>query len=249
MNLDRIIAVRNDKTIFRDGEQCVKLFNANYSKSEILNEARNHALLEESGLNVPAFYAVEQINGKWAIVSEYIEGKTLEQLIEEHPEKREAYMDLFVDLQLAVHAKRGRLLNRLKDRLARRIDGTDLHATLRWYLFSRMEEAPNREQICHGDFMLSNVIVKQDGTPYIIDWSHAALGNAEADIALTYLLLWMQGKIDQAAMYLERICKKAGVGQQDVLAWMPIVAASQYAKCSEKEREFLLSWINDINRK
>ena len=26
MNLDRVIAVRNAKTIYRDGEQCIKMF-------------------------------------------------------------------------------------------------------------------------------------------------------------------------------------------------------------------------------
>ena len=40
MNLDRVIAVRNAKTIYRDGDQCVKVFNENYSKADILNEVK-----------------------------------------------------------------------------------------------------------------------------------------------------------------------------------------------------------------
>ena len=43
MKLDRVIAVRNNKTIYRDGEKCVKVFNDNYSKSDVLNEALNQA--------------------------------------------------------------------------------------------------------------------------------------------------------------------------------------------------------------
>ena len=31
MNLDRVIAVRNNKTIYRDGDKCVKVFDADYS--------------------------------------------------------------------------------------------------------------------------------------------------------------------------------------------------------------------------
>ena len=27
MNLDRVIAVRNTKTVYRDGDKCVKVFN------------------------------------------------------------------------------------------------------------------------------------------------------------------------------------------------------------------------------
>ncbi len=30
MKLDRVIAVRNSKTIYRDGDKCIKVFNENY---------------------------------------------------------------------------------------------------------------------------------------------------------------------------------------------------------------------------
>ena len=109
MNLDRIIAVRNDKTVYHDGDRCVKMFNDNYAKHDIINEARNMTLLEETGLKVPAFISVERINGKWSIVSEFVSGKTLTQLMEEELDKREEYMSLFVDLQLSVLGKKGKL--------------------------------------------------------------------------------------------------------------------------------------------
>ena len=35
MNLDRIIAVRTNKTVYRDGEYCVKVFDDDFSKVEI----------------------------------------------------------------------------------------------------------------------------------------------------------------------------------------------------------------------
>ena len=79
MNLDRVIAVRNAKTIYRDGDQCVKVFNENYSKADILNEALNQARIEGIGLHVPKILGVTMIEGKWAILSEFIQGKTLSQ--------------------------------------------------------------------------------------------------------------------------------------------------------------------------
>ncbi len=249
MNLDRIIAVRNDKTVFRDGDNCIKMFNANYSKSDILNEARNHVLLEESGVNVPEFIAMEKINGKWAIVTKFISGETLAQLMEKNLEKREKHVASFVDLQLSIHEKKARLLNHLENQLSRRIEDADLPATTRYHLLSCMEAMPGSKQICHGDFTPSNIIVTEDDIPFVVDWSHATIGNAKADCALTYLLLWMRGKIDHAAMYLEQLCKKSGFNKKEILDWMPIIAASQYTICSEKEREFLLSWINAIYHK
>ena len=68
MKLDRVIAVRNDKTIYRDGEKCVKVFNTDYSKADVLNEALNQARIEETGLNIPKILEVTMIDGKWAIV-------------------------------------------------------------------------------------------------------------------------------------------------------------------------------------
>ena len=49
MNLDRMIAVRNNKTIYRDGERCLKVFQEDYSKADVLNEALNQARIEETG--------------------------------------------------------------------------------------------------------------------------------------------------------------------------------------------------------
>ena len=63
MNLDRVIAVRNAKTIYRDGDQCVKVFNENYSKADILNEALNQARIEGIGLHVPKILGGSRANG------------------------------------------------------------------------------------------------------------------------------------------------------------------------------------------
>ena len=81
MKLDNVIAVRNKKTIYRDGDKCIKVFDKDYSKADVLNEALNQARVEETGLNINKIIGVTTIEDKWAIVSEFIEGKTLTQLI------------------------------------------------------------------------------------------------------------------------------------------------------------------------
>ena len=58
MKLDRVIAVRNNKTIYRDGDKCIKVFDKNYSKADVLNEALNQARIEETGLNIPKILEV-----------------------------------------------------------------------------------------------------------------------------------------------------------------------------------------------
>ena len=68
---DRIIAVRTGKTVYRDGDTAVKVFDADYAKPDILSEALNQARVEDIGINVPKVIEVKTIDGKWAIVSEY----------------------------------------------------------------------------------------------------------------------------------------------------------------------------------
>ncbi|MCQ2481384.1 MAG: phosphotransferase [Clostridia bacterium] len=247
MNLDRVIAVRNTKTVYRDGKNCIKVFNDDYSKSDVLNEALNHARVEETGLNVPKIIGVTTIDGKWAIISEYIKGKTLAQLMEEDPDNKEKYIEMLVDLQIEVQSKTNPLLTKLKDKMNRKISEADLDANTRYDLHTRLEGMPKHNKLCHGDFNPSNVIISSKGKAYIIDWSHATQGNASADVARTYLLFWLNGDMDGAEKYLDIFCKKSNTKKEYVQKWMPIVAASQSVKGNAKEREFLLSWADVVD--
>lgn len=248
MKLDRIIAVRNNKTVYRDGNLCMKVFDASYSKADILNEALNQARVEETGLAIPKIREVTVIDGKWTIVTDYIKGKTLAQLMQENPDKKDAYLEMFVDLQLQMQSKNCPLLTKLKDKMIRKIGQTDFDATTRYDLHTRLDAMPKHTKLCHGDFNPSNVIISdEDGTPYILDWAHATQGNASADAARTYLLFWLNGDIDGAKRYLKLFCDKSNTAMQYVQKWMPIVAASQMVKGNEKEREFLHSWIDVVD--
>ena len=71
---DQIIAQRPTKTLYRDGDRVVKVFNEDYSKADVLNEALNQARVEETGLNIPKVHEVKKIDGRWAIITDYVEG-------------------------------------------------------------------------------------------------------------------------------------------------------------------------------
>ena len=247
MEFDKIIAVRNSKTLYRSGDKVIKLFDESYSKADILNEALNQARVEETGLNIPKLLEVTTIDGEWAIVLQYIEGKTLEQLMKANPEKKDEYLKLFVDLQMEVHSKKAPLLNKLKDKMNRKISAADLDATTRYDLHTRLDGMPKHDKVCHGDFNPSNIIISKDGTPFIIDWAHATQGNASADVARTYLLFWLDGDISTAEKYLDLFCKTSDTAKQYVQKWIPIVAASQMVKGKKNEREFLMHWVDVVD--
>jgi uncharacterized protein (TIGR02172 family) len=247
MKFDNVIAVGINKTVYRDGDHAVKVFDADYSKADVLNEALNQARVEETGLNIPKAIEVSKIDGKWAIVTEYISGKTLETLMKENPERIDEYLELFVELQMKVHSNKCQLLTKLKDKMNRKISIADLDENTRYELHTRLEGMPKHNKVCHGDFNPSNIIITESGIPYIIDWAHVTQGNASADVARTYLLFCLGGDKELADKYLDLFCEKSNTEKRYVQKWMPIVAASQSVKGRPEEREFLHSWTNVVD--
>ena len=242
-----VIAERKTKTVYRDNDKTIKLFIENYSKSNILNEALNQTRVEETELNVPKLLEVTKIENRWALISEYIEGKSLQELMDENPEKLDEYMDMFINVQLNILSKTAPMLNKLKDKMERKIAETDLSDTIKFDLNTRLAGMPKHNKICHGDFNPSNVIIKPDGIPYVIDWAHVTQGNSSADAAGTYLLFNLSGKKEEAELYLQKFSEKSKIEKRYIQKWIPIVAAAHLSKASEEEKAFLMNWIDVVD--
>lgn len=240
----KLIHTSKGKKLYRDGDKLIKSFDESYSKAGILNEALNQARVEETSLNIPKVLGVEVIEGKWSLIWEYIEGDTLEELMQKNPDKIDEYLDFFVDLQIKMSKETVPLLGHLRDKMHAKISASSFPATVRYDLHVRLDGLPRHRKLCHGDFQPSNVIITKDGTPYIIDWSHATQGNGSADAARTYLLFKLQKKDDLAEKYLKLYCTKTDTAMQYVQRILPIVAASQSVKNKPEEAEFLARWVN-----
>ena len=237
--MENIIAKRENKTLYRDGDKRIKVFDEGFSKADVLNEALNQARVEEIGLNVPKILEVTITGGRWAIVSEYIEGKTLTDLINENPDKTREYIDLMIDLQIQTHAQRCPLLTMLRDKMFRKISLTNYDDITKYELQTLLNGMPRHNKVCHGDFRPSNIIITSEGKPYIIDWSHVTQGNASADVARTYLLFLLAGQKENGEYYLSAFCEKTNTQKRYAKKWIPIVAASQSVKGNPEEIAFL----------
>ncbi|MDD4112026.1 MAG: phosphotransferase [Herbinix sp.] len=246
MKLDHILATRENKTIYHYEDTVIKVFEEGYSKSLILNEALNQSRVEETGLKIPKILSVGNIDGCWSITMDYIPGQTLDQIINNNPEKTDELLELFVNLQIEMHTKTSPLLNKLKDKLVDRIQSVkDLDATTKYELLMRLDSMPKHTKLCHGDFLPSNIIINDSGA-YIIDWSHATQGNASGDVATTYLKMTLYYP-ELADKYIKLFCKKSDTALQYVQKWLPIVAALQLLTANEKKKEFLHRWLDVID--
>ena len=234
------------KEVYVDGKKIVKLFDETFPKANILNEALNQARVEETDLNVPKIEEVKKIGGKWAIVMDYIDGKTVAQLMQENPEREDEYLDIMVDLQTEMHSKRVPLLPHLKDKMRTKINQTEYSDTVKYDLLTRVESMPKHVKLCHGDFNPANIILNPEGKYYLIDWSHATQGNASCDVARTYLIFCLEGRQDLAEAYLAKFCAKTGTEKIYVQRLLPVVAASQSVKGKPEYKALLAKWVDVV---
>ena len=84
-----ILEEKSYKTVCREGNILIKSFVPSHPKSNVYNEAYIHSCVEEAGIPVPKIISVTPSeDGGFAIAMEFIEGKTLQQMMAETPRKR-----------------------------------------------------------------------------------------------------------------------------------------------------------------
>ena len=243
------VSKSNLKLVRIEGDKALKVFSPEYSKTDVLYEALNTARVEDTGLAIPKLLSVSvEEDGSWVIASEYVKGKTLAELLKEHPENADAYAEAMVDYQVEFNKRSNPLLLKLKDKLARQIKELDIHANIKYELSARLEELPKHNKLCHGDYCPDNIIVSTDENNNItditaVDWVHATQGNASADVANTYLTIKLKDE-DFTEKYIAKFCEKTNTEKRYVDKWMPIVAAARLTRKNEEEKELLESMID-----
>ena len=68
--------------------------------------------------------------------------------MEENPEKKEEYLNLFVDTQISILSKEAPLLNKLKDKMQRKIQEADISQDIKYELNIKLESMPKHKKIC-----------------------------------------------------------------------------------------------------
>lgn len=243
MELERFIAKGKFNEVYKSGGYAVKVFNSGYLKADALHEALVASRLEELGLSVPSVHMFLEQDGHYMLAMDYIEGKTLLQLMLEHPDKKDEYLSRMIQLQMEVFAKRCPNLPMMKRKMLSLIQNADIPAERRIELRAVLDSTPKHIKVCHGDLNPTNIIISAEGTPYLIDSNHATQGNASADIATSYLWFCLNLP-DYADLYLSLYASMSGTGQEYIQRWLPIIAAGRLHKNLPEERDILLKWID-----
>ena len=247
--------------IYRDGNIAIKLYVntqdawSSSSPSErpdqsdaAANEAERQRFAYNAGLPVPAVYGVRKLSDNAvALDMEYINGRPLIQLGMDKDERRNA-IHILANLQCKVHNIHAIGLPNQVERIAWKIKSTKhLDNPLKDKLLSLLMNLDDGfEWLCHGDFHPLNILY--DGSKHwIIDWVDTTAGNPLADACRTYLI-FMQYMNRLAGIYLNAFCKESKSKKDDVLAWLPVVAAARLNEnMDDKSRAWLINMVKDIN--
>ncbi|HWJ77643.1 MAG TPA: aminoglycoside phosphotransferase family protein [Niallia sp.] len=220
----------NTAKIYRLEDKIVKVYNEHLPEFEASYEARKQQIAYDCGLFVPKPLEVTKINNRQALVMEYIEGKTLGELIFERLEEAEYYINLSVDLQLEIHKHQVDKLELMSTKLKRQIEAVNiLEESIKIKLIKKLESIHYEPKLCHGDFHLFNCVMNNQNKGCVIDWIDASAGDVRADVYRTYLL-YAQNYQELANLYLDSYCKKSGLEQEEIIQWAPIIAGARIAE-------------------
>ena len=223
-----------------------KLFHKSYSPFQVYREAMLQTMAAEAGINVPKIHGVIEVDDRLAILSDYIEGDTVAELMEENPAKKDMYLGILADTQLDLLSRAANDVRKLSQSIEQEINAlTQIDEVKRYELITLLASMPDHDKLCHGNFGPENVIIDGMDKVFILDWTAAARGNAGADMAKTYLKLTLTSGED-AEKYIRLLCDKTGYDRQYIYEWLPLMAASFLGEkgLSEKAREALLTWMD-----
>lgn len=191
-------------------ERVIRLYPGDFAAEKATKEFNVMSRLFNAGYPVPeVFYheTNERTLGKPFLIMERIRGHNMtDDLLKGSEEERDSLMSIFTKLLVDLHNLDGTRLfpgdhfagdttgyvNKVLKRGKRDIDRHDiswLGPLLDWLDEHKTGVSPERLSIVHGDFHTNNIMLREDGSPVVIDWGAAAAGDCRADLAWTILLM------------------------------------------------------------
>ncbi|RDY72662.1 aminoglycoside phosphotransferase family protein [Halobacillus trueperi] len=244
VDLGTPFAAGNTAEVYLFKNKVVKIFKEYLPDSEAVNEAQKQKYAHYCGLFVPKVLEVTKVDGRQALIMEYVQGETVGHLISQHPEQVEYYMNLSIDLQQNIHEHEAHSMESMQEKLSRQIkEAPRLEFRLKKELLGQLNAMTYEKKLCHGDFHFFNLI-QSGNEAAVIDWVDASAGDIRADIYRTYLL-YSQVSIKWAEMYIELYCKKTGLSKDEIFRWAPIIAAARLSESvSAEEGSRLVELVN-----
>jgi uncharacterized protein (TIGR02172 family) len=242
-----------------DKTRVVKLFQPQIGRGAVEHEYQVGRLIHAAGLPAPEVFELIERDGRFGIIYQRIEGRSMLAQLSSRPWQMLKMTRQMADLHAAMHAQKIPDLPDLNQRLEWKIrNAGSLPEELRAQALDALARMQPQAQVCHNDFHPDNILITRRG-PVIIDWADAAAGDPLADVARTIVMFrggaatpdMRNARVVNSirstflSIYLTRYFELRPVDQEQLQAWMPIIAAARLEENIPGEETYLLNTIRN----
>ncbi|HEX2944870.1 MAG TPA: aminoglycoside phosphotransferase family protein [Clostridia bacterium] len=241
-------------------DKVLKLYWSNYSEEWVRYEAEIGQKIHEAGVSSPAVFEMVEIDGRKGIIFERVFGKTLTGMIFKQPWLYASCVYQMARFQNTIHRHHTDAIPSQKEKFTRTISlSSGILGDKVERILDYIDRLPDRDNICHGDMYLSNIIDTGDKL-VAIDWSSGYRGDPAGDVARTCLIinspavlpgtpgiLGAMSKFPKAltsSTYLSEYLKASKIRYEDIDAWILPVAAAKLKDRIPGEEKWLMKIID-----
>lgn len=242
-------------------DKVLKLFLDKYNNEWVKREAVIGQKIHEAGVPSPAVFDMVEIDGRKGIIFERISGKTITDSLMKEPLMFCNSVYQMAEFQYKIHTCSAEGIPSQKERFAYAIHlSSEILGDKVKKILDYVDRLPDGNQICHGDFYLSNIMVSNNKF-VAIDWSSGYRGDPAGDVAKTCLIISspavLPGTPDiLGAMslypkwltywnYLYEYMRISKIKFENIDAWMLPVAAVKLKDKIPGEEKWLMKMINN----
>jgi uncharacterized protein (TIGR02172 family) len=254
---------RTAQILVWDKNQVLKLFREGFTLSTVKKEEKISQLVYEAGLPVPAIYGTIQVEERYGILFERIDGPAMLEEMMSKPNELKYMTNLLAELHVKTNSIKIKGIRTIHQKLRSQIQkATLLSEKEQKITLTALDRLPKGNTLCHGDFHPGNIIMSTQG-PVLIDWVDASQGDYHADVARTYLLYQLaepdflnKPELNRTFSfmikylvdnYLERYSEMQYLSQESFDMWkLPVAAARLSEGLSKIENDHLLSIVKEL---
>jgi aminoglycoside phosphotransferase (APT) family kinase protein len=239
-----------------DAGRVLRLLRPGFEAWRLEREATALSAAHAAGAPVPIVHERVSVDGRPGLVMERLDGQDLLTRLGSKPWTGPAAARLLGRLHAELHAviapdELPAVKDVLRQALASELVPSELAATS----LQRLDDLPDGDRLCHGDFHPANVLLTPHG-PRVIDWHAGTRGHPAADVARTRILVGLAvvpgggsfvvrrvgtlGRRVLLAGYLWSYRRVAPIDPKLVESWEAVLMVARLAEGIDEERDNLL---------
>jgi Ser/Thr protein kinase RdoA (MazF antagonist) len=194
-------------------------------------------IVQSAKLPVPAVGEIVEVNARRGLIYERLDGGAMREMLLAQWWKISRFARMFAELHTAIHACTVADLPSQHEGFAHAIHSAPtLPDDWRSAALRALDDLPDGDQLCHGDFHPGNVLMTAHG-PIVIDWMTAKRGNPIAE----WIANGLRGQFSSS--YLRRYGDLRALNHAQIAAWMPVIAAARLNENIAAERDQVLAMV------